>query len=141
MRVLGVTFTDPADEDRVLEAVVAGLSNSVIAPTRRLIEEMNAGARKSTSLFLMRRYVLPVLTYHMGAWGLLARRDIWKDVDVALDDFPPQEVHRSGPDTIIAAGYWRFLFGGEARPYRLTWTIVRSDGQWLIAAHHASPRG
>ena len=61
--------------------------------------------------------------------------------DVALDDFPRQDVHRSGPDTIIAAGYWRFFFGGEARPYRLTWTIVRSDGEWRIAAHHASPRG
>lgn len=60
--------------------------------------------------------------------------------DVVLDAFDTQQVVQASEDTIIAAGYWQFLFGGEARPYRLTWTIVRRDGQWLIAAHHASPR-
>ncbi len=60
--------------------------------------------------------------------------------DVVLDDFPAQETRRTGPDTIVAAGCWRFLFGGEARPYRLAWTLARRGGQWLIAAHHASAR-
>ena len=60
--------------------------------------------------------------------------------DVALLAFEPQDVIPAGPDTIVAAGYWQFRFGSEARPYRLTWTLVRRNGQWLIAAHHASPR-
>ena len=61
--------------------------------------------------------------------------------DVTLEDFEPAQVSLANADTIFAAGYWSFRFGGALRPYRLTWTIVRNGDKWLIAAHHASPRG
>ncbi len=60
--------------------------------------------------------------------------------DVTLDEFEPGDVVQTGEDTMIAAGYWQFLFGTELRRYRLTWTIVQQSAGWLIAAHHASPR-
>ncbi len=60
--------------------------------------------------------------------------------DIVLEEFSVPAVAQAGPDAIITAGYWRFRFGGEIRPYRLTWTLARRDGEWLIAAHHASPR-
>ena len=87
MRVLGVTIADPSDEARLRDAVTASLAGSVIAPTERLARDVRGGARKSTALFLLRRYVLPVLSYHQGAWGLLAPSCVWDGADAALADF------------------------------------------------------
>ena len=33
------------------------------------------------------RYIIPVLAYHQGAWGLLAVAEVWREVDEALDAF------------------------------------------------------
>ena len=44
-------------------------------------------ARKGTALFLLHRYILPVLAYHQGAWGLVAVAEVWREVDEALDEF------------------------------------------------------
>lgn len=60
--------------------------------------------------------------------------------DIVLDAFEPAEISLASAGIIIAAGYWNFLFDGQLRPYRLTWTIVREEAEWRIAAHHASPR-
>ncbi len=87
MRVLGVTLADPTDDARAREAVTGSLASAVIAPTERLAREVRAGARKSTALFLLRRYVLPVLSYHQAAWGLLAPPSVWEATDGALEDF------------------------------------------------------
>mgnify|MGYP003342631553 CR=1 FL=1 len=61
--------------------------------------------------------------------------------DITLDEFERFESIELRRDLIIAAGYWRFTFGTETRPYRLSWTIVRDGDAWKIASHHASPRG
>lgn len=87
MKVLGVTFTDPADEGRVRASLVGSLADAVVGPIRRLTNEVRGGACKGTALFLFRRYILPVLGYHQGAWGLLAPRDAWQEVDGAIDNF------------------------------------------------------
>ena len=87
MKVLGVTFSDPGDAASAQEALEASLEASVIAPIRRLTREVEEGARKGTALFLLHRYLLPVLAYHQGAWGLLASPDAWHAVDAALDTF------------------------------------------------------
>ena len=87
MKVLGVSFSDPGDEARVQATVTASLATAVVEPIRRLTREVGAGARKGTALFLLHRYILPVLAYHQGAWGLLAATEAWRDVDEALDAF------------------------------------------------------
>ena len=87
MKVLGVTFTDPGDNARIRAALVNSLAGTVVAPIQRLTREVDGGARKGTALFLLHRYILPVLAYHQSAWGLLAEPDVWESVDDALDAF------------------------------------------------------
>ena len=85
MKVLGVTLTDPGDPDNVRTTVTESLAATVVDPVRRLADEVRGGERKATALFLLHRYILPVLAYHQGAWGLLAPAGVWGDVDAALD--------------------------------------------------------
>jgi len=87
LKVLGVTLTDPANSDGVTAAVKAGVARRVTVPIRLLIDEVVAGAGKGTALFLLRRFILPVLVYHQQCCGLHAAPDAWADVDAALDDF------------------------------------------------------
>jgi len=45
-----------------------------------------------------------------------------------------------GADGLVSLGVSGFpLQGGSVLPYRLTFAIVKVDGQWLIAQHHGSP--
>lgn len=44
------------------------------------------------------------------------------------------------PDVVTTAGHVDFADGAEAMPYRMTWALVRRDGNWRIAQHHGSPR-
>ena len=87
MKVLGVTFSDLGDDGSMHAAIADSLATSVVGPIQRLTREVHDGARKGTALFLLHRYVLPVLAYHQGAWGLLAASAAWRDVDDALDAF------------------------------------------------------
>ena len=77
----GVSFSDPSDDAHVQATVVASLATAVVEPIRRLTREVDAGARKGTALFLLHRYILPVLAYHQGAWGLLAVAEVWREFD------------------------------------------------------------
>lgn len=40
----------------------------------------------------------------------------------------------------VTAAHVDFFDGEQIMPYRLTWTLVRQDGNWRIAQHHGSPR-
>lgn len=60
------------------------------------------------------------------------------DVKVARYGMPL--VRHVTPDVASTAGHVDFTNGGEAMPYRMTWLLVRSDGNWQIAQHHGSPR-
>ena len=44
------------------------------------------------------------------------------------------------PDVVSTAGYVDFADGEQPSPYRMTWLLVRRDGNWRIAQHHGSPR-
>ena len=47
-----------------------------------------------------------------------------------------------GPDVINMAGIASFDLGEETPPLsvKITWVIVREDGDWKIASHHVSSR-
>ena len=60
--------------------------------------------------------------------------------DIVLEEFERFESRMHSDALIVAAGYWRFRFGAQTRPFRLTWTLIPENGQWKIATHHASPR-
>ena len=60
-------------------------------------------------------------------------------------DFGEPHVLRLGPDVIGATGEVTFhRDDGEGKmtaiPFRITQVLVRHDGAWKIATHHASPR-
>lgn len=58
--------------------------------------------------------------------------------------FEPPHVVPLGPDAMTASSY--VVFVGEVdgeevrRPYRMTHVLLRRDGRWRIATHHASPQ-
>jgi hypothetical protein len=85
--VLGVPFADPAEPERIAAAVAERLQQRVVQPIGRLNDEIAAGAKRSTALFVLRRFVLPAARYIQQAWGLLLPRSAWEPAVVAVDDF------------------------------------------------------
>ena len=51
-----------------------------------------------------------------------------------------QQAIAAGPDVLLSSGFADFILkDGTVVPYRLTFAMVKVDGQWLIAQHHGSP--
>ena len=59
-------------------------------------------------------------------------------------DYAVPHVVRLGDDAMAATGEVTFYTRDEGvlteRPFRMTHVLVRKDGTWKIATHHASPR-
>ena len=87
MRVLGITLCDPTDRAEFEGAVMETLRVRVVAPVRRLIAEVAAGAKPATAYFALTRFVLPNALYHMQVWGLLCGEAVWAEVDEAFTQF------------------------------------------------------
>jgi uncharacterized protein (TIGR02246 family) len=49
-------------------------------------------------------------------------------------------VSQISPEVAVTAGHVDFANGEEPMPYRMTWVLVRQNGNWRIAQHHGSPR-
>ena len=54
--------------------------------------------------------------------------------------YPMPRVAELGPGIAVTAGHVEFADGDQPVPYRMTWVLVRRDGNWRIAQHHGSPR-
>jgi uncharacterized protein (TIGR02246 family) len=51
-----------------------------------------------------------------------------------------QQAIAVGPNVLLSSGFADFtLKDGTVLPFRLTFAMVKVDGQWLIAQHHGSP--
>ena len=59
---------------------------------------------------------------------------------VRVRSYPMPRVAMLAPDVAATAGYVEFADGDDPMPYRMTWVLVRRDGNWRIAQHHGSPR-
>ena len=57
-----------------------------------------------------------------------------------VKSYPMPWVTPLGLDVAVTAGHVDFADGEELFPYRMTWVLVRQDGNWYIAQHHGSPR-
>lgn len=55
-------------------------------------------------------------------------------------NYPAPVVVQISEDVAVTAGDIDFADGETLLPYRLTWTLVRQDGNWWIAQHHGAPR-
>ena len=60
--------------------------------------------------------------------------------DVRVKSYPMPEVREITPDIVVTGGHVDFADGDKLDPYRMTWVLVRQDGNWRIAQHHGSPR-
>lgn len=59
---------------------------------------------------------------------------------VRVKNYPMPRVAELAPDVVATAGHVDFADGAELSPYRMTWVLVRREGNWRIAQHHGSPR-
>jgi uncharacterized protein (TIGR02246 family) len=59
---------------------------------------------------------------------------------VRVKAYPTPRVAHLAPDVVATAGHVDFADGDTPVPYRMTWVLVRHDGNWIIAQHHGSPR-
>lgn len=60
--------------------------------------------------------------------------------DVRVRSYPMPHAREIAPGAIVTAGWVDFADGEEPSPYRMTWVLVRQDGNWRITQHHGSPR-
>lgn len=60
--------------------------------------------------------------------------------NATVRSYPPPVVLHLGDGIALTAGYVDFADGEILLPYRMTWTLVRKDGDWRIVQHHGSPR-
>jgi len=61
-------------------------------------------------------------------------------MDAILASVNPPSVNMLGPDVAVTAGHVEFADGSRPMPYRMTWVLVKQNGNWRIAQHHGSPR-
>lgn len=59
---------------------------------------------------------------------------------IRVKSYPLPRARQAAADVMITAGHVDFADGGQLIPYRMTWVLVRRNGNWRIAQHHGSPR-
>lgn len=60
--------------------------------------------------------------------------------NVRVKSYPTPRTSMLTPDIAITSGHVDFADGEQLNPYRMTWVLVRRDGNWRVAQHHGSPR-
>jgi uncharacterized protein (TIGR02246 family) len=59
---------------------------------------------------------------------------------VHVAHYPFPRVTMIADDVAATAAHVDFADGDQPMPYRVTWMLVKRDGEWKIAQHHGSPR-
>jgi uncharacterized protein (TIGR02246 family) len=54
--------------------------------------------------------------------------------------FTDVSTNAAGPDLVNMAGTANFVVEGSPLTVKITWVIVREDGEWKIVSHHVSSR-
>jgi uncharacterized protein (TIGR02246 family) len=113
-----------------------------------IIEKWSAAFRKLDANALAALYSQRALFYgsnptlYRGNEGVAAYFNAlprWRAPTVQFTDVTTAQV---SPDLINFAGTANFDLGEEASPLsvKITWVIVREDGDWKIVSHHVSSR-
>jgi uncharacterized protein (TIGR02246 family) len=55
-------------------------------------------------------------------------------------NYPLPRISQLTPESAATAAYVDFADGDKVFPFRITWMLVKRNGNWLIAQHHGSPR-
>ena len=72
-----------------------------------------------------------------GAKAYFSGLPRWQSQSVTFTDVVTEA---SGPDVVSMAGPANFVFDKEALTVKITWVIVREDGEWRILSHHVSSK-
>jgi uncharacterized protein (TIGR02246 family) len=113
-----------------------------------IIEKWSAGFQKLDANALAALYSRHALFYgsnltlYRGNEGVAAYFNAlprWRTPAVRFTDVTTEQV---SPDVINFAGTANFDLGEEAAPLsvKITWVIVREDGDWKIISHHVSSK-
>jgi len=113
-----------------------------------IIEKWSAGFRKLDANALAALYSRHAFFYgsnptlYRGNEGVAAYFNAlprWRAPMVQFTDVRTAQV---SPDLINFAGTANFDLGEEAPPLtvKITWVIVREDGEWKIVSHHVSSK-
>ena len=116
------------------DEIVAGIIEKWTAGFRRLDAEAIASLYSEGVFFFGSKSQL-----YRGRNGVAAYFNSlprWSSPAVRFDVVTAQV----GPDVINVAGTASFVVDKDAGPLsvKITWVIVRDDGDWLIASHHVS---
>jgi uncharacterized protein (TIGR02246 family) len=113
-----------------------------------IIEKWSAGFQRLDADALAALYSRQALFYgsnptlYRGNEGVAAYFNAlprWRTPAVRFTDVTTEQV---GPDLVNFAGTANFDLGEEAAPLsvKITWVIVREDGDWKIISHHVSSK-
>lgn len=72
-----------------------------------------------------------------GARAYFSGLPRWQSQSVKFTDIVTEAV---GTDVVSVAGTANFLFDSDALTVKITWVIVREDGDWRILSHHVSSK-
>ena len=75
--------------------------------------------------------------------GRAAIRDYFggRGPKVHVAKYPMPHIVMLDDDVEATAAHVEFADGDTPMPYRVTWVLVKKNGDWKIAQHHGSPRG
>ena len=72
-----------------------------------------------------------------GARAYFSGLPRWQSQSVTFTDIVTEA---AGADVVSMAGTANFLFDEKALTVKITWVIVREDGDWKILSHHVSSK-
>jgi len=72
-----------------------------------------------------------------GARAYFSGLPRWQSQSVKFTDIVTEA---AGADVVSMAGTANFLFDNDALTVKITWVIVREEGDWKILSHHVSSK-
>jgi ketosteroid isomerase-like protein len=72
-----------------------------------------------------------------GAKAYFSQLPGWRSQSVIFTDITTDA---AGPDVVSMAGTANFVFDKDTLTVKITWVIVREDGDWKILSHHVSSK-
>ena len=118
------------------DEIVAGLIEKWSAGFRRLDAEALASLYSNSVFFFGSKPLL--YRGRQGVADYFNALPRWNSPSVRFDVATAQV----NPDVINVAGTASFVVDADSEPLlvKITWVIVREDGEWRIASHHVSSR-
>ena len=118
------------------DEIVAGLIEKWSAGFRRLDAEALASLYSNSVFFFGSKSLL--YRGRQGVADYFNALPRWNSPSVRFDVVTAQV----SPDVINVAGTASFVVDANGEPLlvKITWVILREDGEWRIASHHVSSR-